>query len=338
MALAQYAGRRLLSIIPVLFLITLITFFILRILPGNPVLLYVGGFADPSVIKSVTKLLGLDQPLYIQYLKYLNGLIHGDLGTSFYTGQPVVQDLRQRFPATVELTVLSMIVAVVFAIPLGIVSALRRNKPVDHGVRLVTTLGISMPEFWLGLLLIQVFFVHFHLVPAPIGRLDTVMSPPKTITGLYTIDSLLTLNGATFFSAVAHLILPVATLGFIFSAPIARQTRSAMMDALSSEPVRIARADGIRESTVILRYGLRQGLAPIVTIIGLVFSYLLGGDVLVEVVFAWPGLGQYAVLAIQHQDYSAVQGVVLLVTVTVVLVYLVIDVLYAVIDPRITYR
>jgi peptide/nickel transport system permease protein len=335
--LRGYVVRRVLSVIPVLFLITLITFVILRVIPGNPVLLYVGGFADPELIKSVTKLLGLDQPLWVQYWKYLSGLLQGDLGNSFYTGQAVTHDLRQRFPATLELTVLSMIVSAVIAIPLGILSALRRDSLIDHFGRLISTLGVSMPEFWLGVILIQVFFVQLHIAPAPVGRIDTSVAPPATITGLYLVDSALTLNWTAFSSALSHLVLPVLTLGFIFAAPILRQTRSAMLTALNSEAVAIARANGIPRTRVITRYAFRMGFAPIITMFGLLFGYLLGGDVLVEVVFAWPGLGQYAVLAIQHQDYSAVQGVVLLITVVIVFVYLLVDLLYAAVDPRITY-
>jgi peptide/nickel transport system permease protein len=335
--LLRFIVRRVLSMIPVLFIVTLLTFLILRLLPGDPVDLYVGNFATPQLIHSVRQEFGLDQPIFVQYWKYLIGLVHGNLGTSIFTGNKVASDLSSRFAATFELTVLSMLVSAAFAIPLGVLAALKRGSIVDQIARLISSLGVSVPEFWLGLILIQIFFVQLHIAPAPVGQLGNGIPPPTHITGVYVFDSLVTFDWQAFGSALGHLVLPVVTLAFVYAAPIVRQTRSAVLSALGGEPVLVARANGLPANRITVRFALRQGLAPVITAFGLVFTYLLGGDVLAEVVFSWPGIGQYAVLAIQQQDYAAVEGVVLLTTFVIIIVYLLVDIAYAIVDPRITY-
>lgn len=335
--LLRFVGRRVLSMIPVLFIVTLLTFILLRLLPGNPVDLYAGNTASPREIAAIRRQFGLDQPIVVQYWKYLAGLAQGNLGHSIFTGNSVASDLSSRFGATFELTVLSMIVSAAFAIPLGVTAALKRGTIIDQIARLIASLGVSVPEFWLGLILIQVFFVQLHIAPAPVGQLSNGMSPPTHITGIFVLDGLVTGNWTVFASALGHLVLPVATLAFVYAAPIVRQTRSAVINALGGESVLVARANGLPSRRITVRYALRQGLAPVITAFGLVFTYLLGGDVLVEVVFSWPGIGQYAVLAIQQQDYAAVEGVVLLTTVVIIIVYLLVDITYAIVDPRITY-
>ncbi len=318
-----------------LFLVTIGTFVLVRAVPGNPALLYAGGFADPTLLKSITHQLGLDKPWPVQYLDYLKELGRGSLGNSAYTGQPVRTDLLNRLPATLDLVIPATILAVLIAIPLGVLGAASHTRLPDHLSRIVTTVFVAMPDFYLGLVLIELLYVHWHIAPSPLGQLSPLIIPPHKITGSYELDALLEGRFSVFVAAFKQSILPVCTLAIAYSAPIARQTRAAMLDVLRENYIRTARAYGVPRFRILFRRGLRNALLPVVTMVGIVFVYLMGGDVLVEVVYNWPGIGQYSVSAIQNSDYTAVQGVILVIALLVSIAYLALDVIYALLDPRI---
>jgi ABC-type dipeptide/oligopeptide/nickel transport system permease component len=271
----------------------------------------------------------------VQFWIYLQDLGRGDLGQALSTGLPVREELLTRLPASLELVLASLLFAVTIAIPLGIAAARRPNSWVDHACRLVTTAGVSLPTFFTGLLLAYFFYFLLGWAPSPIGRLDPYLTAPKTITGLYTVDALLTGNFTLFVACAKQMILPVLTLGIFVLAPIARMTRASMLSVLSADFVRTARASGLSGTTVLVRYALRNALLPVVTTMGMVFSFLLGMSVIVEKVFAWPGVGSFALEALVASDYAPVQGFVLTMAVLYTLLNLVIDMLYVVIDPRV---
>jgi peptide/nickel transport system permease protein len=278
--------------------------------------------------------LGLDKPLYIQFIRYVDDLAHGDLGNSLTTGQPVGQEIKTRLPASAELTLLGLIVSVVIAIPLGILAATRPNSLIDHACRVIATAGVSLPVFFTGLILIYVFYYHLGWAPPPLGRLDIFYSPPPQVTGFYLIDSLIAGDGEVFVAALKQLILPALTLAIFSLAPIARMTRASMLAVLSSDFVRTARASGLAPFTVVITYAFRNAMLPVITTLGMVFSFLLGANVLVEKVFAWPGIGSFAVEALIASDFAPLQGFVLTMAVMYVALNLLIDILYGVIDPR----
>ena len=268
-------------------------------------------------------------------MRYVNDLVHGNLGNSLSTGRPVVTEIASRLPASAELTLLGLILSMVIAVPLGILAAVKQGSWIDHTCRVVATAGVSLPVFFTGLLLVYVFYYILGWSPAPIGRLDAFSSVPPNITGFYTIDTLLTGNVETFRASLSQLILPAFTLGIFSLAPIARMTRASMLAVLASEFVRTARASGLDNRTVIITYAFRNAMLPVVTTLGMVFSFLLGANVLVEKVFAWPGIGSYAVEALLQSDFAPVQGFVLTMAVMYVALNLLIDILYGVIDPRV---
>jgi peptide/nickel transport system permease protein len=271
----------------------------------------------------------------VQFFDYLRHLAHGDLGTSLSTGQPVLSELTTRLPASAELTLSALILAVGIAVPLGIMAALRPGSLVDHACRIVTTAGVSLPTFFTGLLLVYVFYYLAGLAPAPLGRLDVYSTPPPHWTGFYLIDSLAADDFATFRAALGQLILPAATMAIFSLAPLARITRASMLAALGSEFIRTARASGLAHRRIVYGYALRNALLPVVTTLGMVFSFMLGANVLVEKVFAWPGIGSYAVEALIASDYAPVQGFVLVMALLYVLLNLGIDLAYGLIDPRV---
>jgi peptide/nickel transport system permease protein len=327
--------RRLLGLIPTLAGVALATFALTRILPGDPAVLFTSSpTADAATIQAVRVSLGLDQPLWRQFLIYLVHLLHGDLGQSISTGQPVLNDLLARLPASAELTVAAFLLAVAVAVPLGIAAALRPNSVLDHLCRLVSTAGVSLPTFVTGLLLIYAFYYILQVAPEPMGRLDPFLTGPSRVTGFFTVDALLAGDGETFRSALAQLVLPAITMAIFALAPLARMTRAAMLGALGSEFIRTARAHGLGWRRIVLSYALRNAMLPIVTALGMVFSYMLGANVLVEKVFAWPGIGSYALDSLLALDYAPVQGFMLAMATIFVVFNLSIDLLYAVIDPR----
>jgi ABC-type dipeptide/oligopeptide/nickel transport system permease component len=328
-------AKRLATAIPSLIGVIVVTFLLTRVLPGDTAAYFAGPAATPQAIAEVRAKLGLDKPLPQQFARYVTDLVHGDFGNSLTTGQPVISDIATRLPASAELTLLGLIVAMAIAVPLGILAAVKQGSIIDHACRVVATAGVSLPVFFTGLLLVYLFYFVLGWSPSPIGRLDIFYSAPKNVTGFYLIDSLLAGDLSVFRAALAALILPAATLAIFSLAPIARMTRAAMLSVLASDFVRTARASGLAPHRVILTYAFRNAMLPVVTTLGMVFSFLLGANVLVEKVFAWPGIGSYAVEALIASDYAPVQGFVLTMAVLYVLLNLAIDLVYGVIDPRV---
>jgi peptide/nickel transport system permease protein len=321
--------------VPSLIGVVIVTFLLTRALPGDPAAYFAGPAATQEAIEEIRVKLGLDKPLYQQFGRYVVDLAHGDLGNSLTTGQPVATEIRNRLPASAELTLLGLIVSLLIAVPLGIMAATRPNSIVDHACRVISTAGVSLPVFFTGLILVYVFYYLLGWAPAPLGRLDVFSSPPPSVTGFYLIDSVLAGNGETFLAALKQLVLPALTLGIFSLAPIARMTRASMLAVLASDFVRTARASGLRPFTVVVTYAFRNAMIPVVTTLGMVFSFLLGANVLVEKVFAWPGIGSFAVEALIASDFAPLQGFVLTMAVLYVALNLLIDLLYGVIDPRV---
>ncbi len=327
-------GRRILAAVPSIIGVVIITFLLARALPGDPAAYFAGPAATQEAIEEIRVSLGLDKTLFEQFFIYLGDLTRGDFGFSFTTGQPVAEDLTTRLPASLELTLAGLIFSLSLALPLGILAATRPGSWIDHGVRVLATAGVSLPTFFTGLLLIYVFYFRLGIAPAPLGRLDIIYSPPEAVTGFYLIDSLLAGDFELFFAAFKQLILPAITLGLFALAPLARVTRAAMLGVLSSDFIRTARANGLPPRMVLFGYAFRNAMLPVITTMGIVFSFLLGANVLVEKVFAWPGIGSYAVAALVASDYAPVQAFVLIMSLLYVFLNLAIDLLYTVIDPR----
>ena len=327
--------KRALIALPSLIGVIIVTFLLTRALPGDPAAYFAGPAATKEAIEQVRVKLGLDKPLIVQFGNYVTDLARGDLGTSLTTGQPVATDIRNRLPASAELTLLGLIVSMLIAVPLGILAATNPGSPIDHLCRVIATAGVSLPVFFTGLILVYVFYYLLGIAPAPLGRLDTFMSAPPQVTGFYLIDSLIAGNGEVFVASLKQLVLPALTLAIFSLAPIARMTRASMLAVLASDFVRTARASGLTPTTVIVTYAFRNAMIPVITTLGMVFSFLLGANVLVEKVFAWPGIGSYAVEALIASDFAPVQGFVLTMAIMYVLLNLAIDILYGVIDPRV---
>ena len=327
--------NRLVESAPALAGIVVVTFILTRALPGDPAVYFAGPAATAESIAQIRKSLGLDRSLPAQFVMYLDNLANGDLGQSISTGQPVAAELMARLPASLELTLTALLLSAAIAIPLGIVAATRPDSFVDHLCRFVTTAGVSLPTFFTGLALVYFFYYLLPLAPAPMGRLDVIFLPPPRLSGFYTLDALLAGDLATFRAALAQLVLPAITLGLFTLAPLARMTRGSMLSVLGSDFVRTARAAGLAGATVLFTYAFRNALLPVVTTLGMVFSFTLGANVLVEKVFAWPGIGSYAIAALVVSDYAAVQGFVLAMAILFVALNLLIDLVYTLIDPRI---
>jgi len=327
--------KRLLGALPNLAGIVVITFLLTRALPGDPAAVLAGGAGTQEAVEQVRAQLGLDRSLPEQFWRYVQDLARGDLGQAYSTGQPVAQELIERLPASLEVVFAALLLAVSIALPLGIAAARRPNSWVDHTCRLITTAGVSLPTFFTGLLLAYLFYFVLGWAPSPIGRLDPYLTPPPEVTGFYTVDSLIAGEPALFIAALGQMTLPALTLGIFVLAPLARMTRASMLSVLSADFVRTARASGLSTTTVLVRYAFRNALLPVVTTLGMVFSFLLGMSVIVEKVFAWPGVGSFALEALVASDYAPVQGFVLTMAVLYTLLNLVIDLLYVVIDPRV---
>ena len=326
---------RLGGAIPALIGVILFTFVLTRVLPGDTAAYFAGPTASPAAIEQIRHSLGLDRPLPEQFVAYAASLARGDMGMSLTTGQPVLADLAARLPASAELTLTGLLLAIGVAVPLGILAAVRQGSWIDHLCRVVVTAGVSLPVFFTGLLLVYVFYFLLGWSPAPVGRLDAYASPPAAVTGLFTVDALLAADWEGFRGALSQLILPACTLGLFALAPIARITRASMLAVLGAEFIRTARASGLTGPTVVLRYAFRNAMLPVVTTLGMVFSFLLGANVLVEKVFAWPGVGSYAVEALIASDFAPVQGFVLTMAVLYILLNLGIDLLLGTLDPRV---
>jgi peptide/nickel transport system permease protein len=325
---------RLAGSLPALAAVIVVTFVLTRVLPGDTATYFAGPTASAESIAQIRASLGLDRPLPEQFWSYLRALVRGDLGMSLITGQPVLTDIVQRLPASAELTLAGLFLAMSIAIPLGILAAVKQGSLADHACRIIVTAGVSLPVFFTGLLLVYVFYFLLGWSPAPLGRLDAFGSPPPTVTGFFLIDAALIGDWETWNGALAQLVLPAATLGLFALAPIARITRASMLAVLGAEFIRTARASGLASRTIILTYALRNALLPVVTTLGMVFSFLLGANVLVEKVFAWPGIGSYAVEALIASDGAPVQGFVLTMAILYVLLNLTIDMINRALDPR----
>lgn len=333
--MGAYAIKRFLTILPVLVGVSLLVFSFIHLIPGDPAVAMLGERATPERVAAVRAQLGLDEPLSRQYLIYIRKVTQGDLGISIIRGDPVLFDLLRRFPATVELALSAILLALAIGIPVGIVSAVWRNSLFDGLSRLVALTGVSMPIFWLGLMLAWFFGVELGWLPTGF-RLDTDVAVVP-VTNFYLLDSLLTGNAPALRSTLRHLVLPAAALGTIPLAIIARMTRASLLEVLSQEYIRTAEAKGLPQRAVVLRHAMRNALLPILTVTGLQVGHLLAGAILTETIFSWPGIGLWVYEAIQARDYPIVQGASLFIATIFVLVNLCTDLLYAAVDPRIAY-
>jgi dipeptide transport system permease protein len=332
----RFVLRRVGMVIPTFIGITILAFALIHLIPGDPIEVMMGERAlDPAMHAAAMKRFGLDLPLPVQYLHYIQHALHGDLGLSLITNTSVMGEFMARFPATVELSVCALIFALVVGLPVGMAAALKRGSWLDHGVMGAALTGYSMPIFWWGLILIMFFSVSLGWTPVS-GRIAIEYDIPH-VTGLMLIDSLLSTDPGAFRSAVSHLILPAIVLGTIPLAVIARMTRSSMLEVLREDYMRTARAKGLSPVRVVLVHGLRNALIPVVTVIGLQVGTLLAGAVLTETLFSWPGVGKWLIDAISRRDYPVVQGGILLIATLVILVNLVVDLLYGVLNPRIRH-
>lgn len=329
------ALRRVLAMIPTLLGVVVLIFLITRVLPGDPARSLAGENADQSVVDKLREQMGLDKPVWQQFGDYLVGLLHGDLGYAWHTGHPVAQDFATRFPATVELALAALFLGVVVGVPLGILSAMKRGRLVDHLTRVISLLGVSMPLFWLGLLVISLFFGTLGWEPAPIGRIADDVNPPTHVTGLYLIDSLLTGDSVAFASAFSHLIWPAMVLSVGGVAIISRMTRSAMLEVMGQDYIRTAEAKGMSPARVIGGHALKNAAPSIVTIIGLELGQLLGGAVITETIFSWPGIGGYVTESIKANDYAPVQAMTLVAAIVYLVVNLLVDLSQGIFDPKV---
>jgi peptide/nickel transport system permease protein len=336
MRILRFVAVRFALAAPQLLAITLVTFLLIRLLPGNPAYQLAGPFATPETREAMEQRLGLDRPIWEQYLRYLGGLSRGDWGQSWFTTRPVSEEMLTRLPATLELVSIAMLFIVLGGISLGVIVARRKGGWLDRTVSLYGQFAGAFPDFWLGLVLSYIFFYLLGWLPGPSGRLPTLMSAPPTVTGFYTIDSLLAGDVKVFMAAVAQLVLPVATLVIVYMSSVAKLARSTIQEMLRSDMAQYARICGLPERTV-LNYALKNSLPPILTLVGLTYGFLLGGAVLVETVFSWGGIGQYVVASVGRSDYFPVQAFVLVAAVINIVVYLIVDVLHVLVDPRIEH-
>jgi peptide/nickel transport system permease protein len=333
----RYVLRRVLAMIPALLGVMVAVFLITRVLPGDPARTLAGEQADASTVERIRVEMGLDQPLPVQFVDYVLGIFRGDLGFAWHTGRTVVEDFATRLPATVELAVLALLISVVIGVPLGIASAVRRGRLIDHVTRVITLAGASMPLFWLGLLVIFLFYFTLNIAPAPTGRLDGDVNPPTPVTGLYLLDALLSGDAIAFGSAFSHIIWPAMVLATGGVAMISRMTRSATLEVLSQDYVRTAVSKGLPPLTVVGKHAFRNASPAVVTVIGLEFGQLLGGAVLTETIFSWPGVGSYVTQSILATDYAPVQAFTLLAAAAYLVINLLVDLAQAAIDPRVRH-
>lgn len=333
----RYVARRMLAMIPALIGVAVCIFVLTRVLPGDPARTLAGEQADASTVERIRAEMGLDEPLPIQFLHFLTGLFRGDLGYAWHTGRPVIEDMATRLPATIELGVAALLIALLLGIPLGILSAVRRDSWFDHLGRVLSLTGAAMPLFWLGLLVIYLFYFQLDIEPAPTGRIATDLNPPTHLTGLYVVDAILTGDTAALGSSLAHLIWPAMVLATGGLAMISRMTRSATLEVLGQDYVRTAVSKGLSPVSVIGKHAFRNASPAVVTIVGLQFGQLLGGAVLTETIFSWPGVGSYVTQSILATDYAPVQAFTLLAATCYLGINLLVDVAQAIIDPRVRH-
>ena len=334
--LPRYIALRLVSAVTMALIASVVIFLISNFVPGDPVLAQLGDIlaSDPAVVAQWRAKWGLDLPLWDRYWIFLSGLLHGDLGMSIATRRPVIEDIAQYAPATVELATVAFLLSLAIGIPLGIAAAVWRDSVVDAAARAISLLGVSAPTFWLAFIMLAIFYGWLGWAPGP-GRLDPIAFPPEGPTGFFLIDSVLARDWETFHDTVAHLALPALVLAAATLGLITRTTRAAMLDCLQQDYVRVARAKGLLDRTVVLRHALRNALVPVVTLGGLAYANLLTGAVMTETIFSWPGLGRYTFRSAAALDFPAIMGITLVVSATYLLVNLVVDLSYALLDPRV---
>ena len=331
----KYTLKRILMAIPVILGIVTIVFVLMRVFSSNPAYLLLGQRASAERVAELTSYLGLDQPIWKQYVIYLGQMLQGDFGDSLFSGLPVMQEIGERLPATIELALFSVLIASVLGVSLGVICAVKQNSALDRICQVGGLVGVSLPKFWLGLMLIILFAVNLGWLPVS-GRFD-FMNRPETITGFMILDSIITGNWAALGSTLRYMLLPGVSIAIASVGTIMRYTRSTMLETIRQDYIRTARAKGLRERVVIIHHALKNALIPIVTVIGMELGGLFSGSVLVETIFAWPGVGKYIVDGINNSDYAVVQGGCLLVAVIAVGMNLVVDLLYGLLDPRIRY-
>ncbi|MEY7999618.1 ABC transporter permease [Clostridium sp. Mt-5] len=325
--------KRLLLMILVIFGVSLIVFLLSHVIPGDPARMMAGQRASQDTLINIRKQLGLDKPLIVQYFIYMKGLLSGNLGVSIRTQQPVISDIATYFPATLELVLYAFLIALIVGIPLGVLTSLKQNTIIDYLGRIFCIGGVSIPAFWGGIILILIFYSKLNLLPSS-GRLSLGVVFNTKITGLITIDSLLTGNFAVFKDSLRHLILPAIVLSYAQLATITRQVRSSMIEVLNEEYIKTARANGIKEKCLIVSYALRNALVPTITVVGLSLGGLLGGAVVTETVFNWPGMGKYVVDSIAFLDFQSIMGFTIVVVIGYVLINLIVDILYMFLNPQ----
>lgn len=333
----NHVARRILAMIPALLGVVICIFLLTHVLPGDPARTLAGEQADPATIAKIRAQMGLDQSMLAQFSNYVGQLFKGDFGFAWHTGQPVLTDFASRLPATVELAVIAVVISLLVGIPIGVISATHRDQPIDHASRVFSLAGASMPLFWLALMVIFVFYNRLGWAPAPLGRIGQNVSPPTAITGLYTIDSLLTGDMVALKSSLQHIIWPALCLATGSTAIIARMTRSEMLEVINQDYVRTAVSKGVPPAKVVLKHALKNAAPVIVTVVGLEFGQLLGGAVITETVFSWPGVGSYVVQSVLATDYAPVQAFTLLAAVIYLTVNLCVDLINARLDPRIDH-
>ena len=332
----KFIGKRLIYLVVMLFGVATLVFILTKMIPGDPTVANLSQRAlnDPQVVAAYRAKYGLDQPVFVQYILYIKNLLHLDLGTSIRTNKPVLDELARCYPATIELALFAIILAAVLGILFGVISAIKRNSILDQAVRALSVTGVSIPSFWFALLVLYFFYYKLHIFPGP-GRLSNSFSAPATVTGMYVIDSLLEGNPAKALDALQHLILPGLVLAAFTMGLITRTTRSNLLDVMSTDYIRTARAKGLSRVGLIVRHALGNALIPVLTVIGLCLGNLLGGMVLVETIFNWPGVGQFAYESVLSVDYPSIIGVALLIALNYMVINTVVDILYGVIDPRV---
>ena len=332
----RYLVTRVLGMAVMIVLATLVVFIIASLVPADPILAQLGDMqaADKTLVAAYRAKWGLDLPLWEQYWIFLTRLVHGDFGISISSQRPVLADIAQYAPATIELSTVAFALAVLVGVPLGMLAAVRRDSWIDHVARLLSLVGVSAPTFWLAFIMLALFYGGLRIAPGP-GRLDVIYLPPPTVTGLYLIDSALAGQWAVFRNAAAHLVLPGIVLAATTLGLITRTTRAAMLDALHQDYVRVARAKGMAEWAIVRRHALPNALIPVVTLGGLAYAVLLSGTVLTETIFSWPGLGRYTFRSAVSLDFPAIMGITFIVAVIYLVINLIVDLSYALLDPRV---
>ena len=332
----KFIGKRLVYLVVMLFGVAPRVFILTKMIPGDPTVANLSQRAlnDPEIVAAYRAKYGLDQPLPVQYILYMKNLLQFDLGTSMRTNKPVLSELARSYPATIELALFAIVIAAILGVLFGIISAIRRNSILDQTVRAISVTGVSIPSFWFALLVLYFFYYKLKLLPGP-GRLSNAFTAPATVTGMYVIDSLLEGNIPKALDAVSHLILPGTVLAAFTMGLITRTARSNLLDVMSTDYIRTAKAKGLSRPGLIIRHALGNALIPVLTVIGLGLGNLLGGMVLVETIFNWPGVGQFAYESVLSVDFPSIIGVALLIALNYMVINTVVDILYGIIDPRV---